>query len=169
MATIKFGKDLEYYARAIAKMGEESEGLIEKAVYEGAAVVADQMRTNMNSLPTIKGQGGMPPMGTSEDPIEGLTGQQKKDLMDGFGLAPIRNDNDYVHTKAGFDGYGSMPTKKYPKGLPNQLLARAVESGTSFRKKTPFVRKAVTASKKKAVETMQKVIDDELRRIVDGN
>ena len=35
-----------------------------------------------------------------------------------------------------------MKTKRYPNGVPNQMLMRAVEGGTSFRRKTLVVRKS---------------------------
>ena len=67
-------------------------------------------------------------------------------------------------TKLGFDGYGSIPTRKYPKGVPNQMLMRSIESGTSFRKKNAVVRKSVNGARKKAVKTMGETIDEELRK-----
>ena len=88
-------------------------------------------------------------------------------MADSFGLTPIERDkNGFLHTKAGFDGYGSHPTKQYPQGVPNQLLARAVESGSSAREKTPFVRPAVTKTKKAAVEAMQAEIDKEIKKLI---
>ena len=61
-----------------------------------------------------------------------------------------------------------MPTKQYPKGLPNQLLARAIESGSSVRQKKPFVRPAVTATKKQAIAEMEKIIDEEVEKSMGG-
>ena len=95
---------------------------------------------------------------------------RKKDLIESFGVTPISRDNQGNHNaKIGFDGYGSMPTKAYPKGLPNQLLARAVESGSSVRAKTPFVRPAVRASKSKVESTMGQIMTKEIKRIMGGN
>lgn len=85
--------------------------------------------------------------------------------MDGLGISQMETSEGTVNVKISFDGYNAMKTKKYPKGQPNILIARAIESGTSFRQKYPFVRKAVNASRKKAQETMQKVIDDEASKI----
>lgn len=86
--------------------------------------------------------------------------------MDSFGLAPIQTDkNGFRHTKAGFDGYGKLKTKEYPNGVPNEMLARAVESGSSVRVKKPFVRPAVNATKNEAVEKMGKVVDEEMKKI----
>ena len=127
-------------------MCKNSEETAKKAVYAGAKVVADKIRQNLNALNV-----------TPE--------LQKQDLIDSFGIAPFDTDEKgVVNTKAGFDGYGSRPTKKYPKGLPNQLLARAIESGTSFRKKQPFVRPAVNAAKKQAIKEMERVVNEEVKK-----
>ena len=80
------------------------------------------------------------------------------DLEKSFGITPIERDKDgNWNAKIGFDGYDS-------KGVPNQLKARAIESGTSKIQKRPFVRPAVNATKTKAVEAMKKIIDEETEK-----
>ena len=82
---------------------------------------------------------------------------QWKDLAEGLGIAkPDVDHQGNTNTKVGFKGYGSHPTKKYPKGVPNALLARAVESGSSVRKKTPFVRPGTNKARSKAIDEMDK-------------
>ena len=133
---------------------------LEKAVAAGAAVVADQIKANLEALPEEFRK-----LGEGEI-FHGLPTGQKRDLVDSFGLTPIEKDkNGFIHTKAGFDGYGSFPTKAYPEGIPNQLLARSAESGSSVRQKTPFVEPAVKATRKEAVEKMNAVIEDEFESI----
>ena len=134
---------------------------LEKAVAAGSAIVADQIRDNLEALP----QDEFRNLGEGET-FHGLPEGQKRDLLDSFGLTPIEKDKyGFIHTKAGFDGYGSFPTKAYPEGVPNQLTARAAESGSSVRQKTPFVEPAVRAKRKDAVETMNAVIEDEFKSI----
>ncbi len=144
----------------MGKLRKESEKITKEAVYSGAAIVADSIKSGLRSIPTSNERG------TPDKLIEGITGRQKADLIDGFGLAPIENKDGYVETKAGFDGYGKTPSKKYPKGLPNVLLMRSVESGTSFRKKTPVIRKAVNASRKRSIQAMGEIIDNAIKRIM---
>ena len=84
--------------------------------------------------------------------------------MDGFGVSTFENQNGYLNVKLGFDGYGSIPTKQYPQGLPNVLLARSITTGTSFRRKNPAIRQAVQKSKKQAVEIMSNSIDEDIRK-----
>lgn len=134
---------------------------IKKAVAAGAAVVADQIKANLEALPEEEFR----KLGEGEI-FRGLPAGQKKDLVDSFGLTPIEKDkNGFIHTKAGFDGYGSFPTNAYPQGVPNQLLARSAESGSSVRQKTPFVEPAVKETRKEAVETMNAVLEDEFKSI----
>ena len=162
MARISF-KGADDYAKALQQLeftAEQGE-LLEDAVKAGAKPVADEIRRRLESLPEDKFR--FLPDG---EKFDGLPVQQKEDLAESFGLTPITRDRKgFVNTKAGFDGYGTVPTKQYPKGLPNQLLARAVESGSSVRKKTPFVRPAVQATRKEAEAEMDKTIRQGLEEI----
>ena len=156
MAKIDFS-GIDEYAKVLDALGKESEEVIKSAVYKGAALVADEIKADLKALPIEEGENGLPPMGSPEH-------KQKGDLIDGFGLAPIQNDDGYIQTKAGMDGYGSIPTKKYPHGVPNVMLMRSIESGTSFREKHPIFRKATNRARKKAEQAMREEIDDQLKK-----
>lgn len=164
MAKIDF-KGIDTYAKMLARLESGSEEIVKRAVYEGAAVVADAIKEGLKSIPIQEGKNGLPPIGTPENPLHGITRKQKGDLLDSFGLAPMENKNGYIQTKAGVDGYGSTKTKAYPQGLPNVVLLRSIESGTSFRKKTPVIRRAVTKSRKQAEKVMDETINKELEKI----
>lgn len=152
MARFIKNHELDAYSERLSRFAKKnSKKIIGKAIYKGAEVVADAIKEEIQNLPTGK---------------NGITMTQKKDLANSFGIAPLREEKDYCNVKLGFDGYGSRPTEKYPKGLPNQLLARAVESGTSFRKKSPFVRRAVTKTTKKSIQVMQEILEEETRKIL---
>lgn len=140
MATIQFGKS-DDYALKLSRLATKSEEVAKKAIYEGARVVADKIKSNLKGV---------------------LSDEATGELVASFGITPIQRDSDgNWSAKLGFDGYDSS-------GTPNQLKARALESGTSKQKKSPFVRPAVNATKKKAVEAMKKVIDSETDRIMGG-
>lgn len=160
MARITFKASNEY-AIKLSKLATNSEEIAKKAIYAAADIVASKIRRNMEALPTEKFRylrGG--------DMFHGLTKTQKADLIASFGITPImRDDNGNWNAKIGFDGYGSKPTNKYPLGLPNQLLARAVESGSSVRRKKPFVRPATYAAKKASIEKMDAVIKEEIEKL----
>lgn len=138
--------------------------LAKDVVMAGAQPVADEIRKSIEALPEDKFR-----RLKKGEVFIGVPRQQKQDLLDSLGIAPPDVDYDgNTNTKIGFDGYGKIPTKKYPKGVPNQLLARAVESGSSVRKKTPFIRKAVNKSKKLAEAEMQKKLDEKVEIIMKG-
>ena len=163
MAKIEF-KGIDEYAKVLAALGNESEEIVKSAVYKGAAIVADEIKSGINSIPIQEGDNGLPPMGTAENKLYGISRKQKGDLMDSFGLAPMENDGDYIQTKAGVDGYGSIPTKKYPGGVPNVMLMRSIESGTSFRDKHPVFRQATNRARKRAEEAMKNEIDNQMQK-----
>lgn len=135
--------------------------VFEKAIYAGAGIVADKIRDNIEALPEEEFRK------LDEGEIfHGVPKGQKKDILEGYGLAEIQRDNNgFHHTKVGFDGFGDYPTKEYPGGVPIPLLAAAVESGSSVRQKTPFIEPAVKATHKEAIEAMGKVIDEEIKKI----
>jgi len=138
--------------------------LAKDVVMAGAQPVADEIRKSIEALPEDKFR-----YLKKNEVFTGVPKQQKQDLLDSLGITPPDIDFDgNTNTKIGFDGYGKIPTKKYPKGVPNQLLARAIESGSSVRKKTPFIRKAVNKSKKLAEAEMQKKLDEKIKIIMKG-
>lgn len=159
MARISF-KAGDEYALKLSKLATNSDDIAKKAIFEAANIVADKIKANLNSLPDEKFR-----YLKNGETFNGVPKVQKKDLIDSFGITPIKKDTDGWNAKIGFDGYGSVPTKAYPQGLPNQLLARAIESGSSVRQKKPFIRPAVNATKKKALDKMRDIIDDEVKKL----
>ncbi len=163
MARIMFSKMKDFdLALERLEIAAQSDEFLSEAVYEGAAIVTDAIRANLEALPTEKNR-----ILREGEQFDGVPTGQKRDLIDSFGLTPITRDaHGFVHAKPGFDGYGSFPTKKYPKGVPNQLVARAIESGSSVRMKHPFVRPAVNATRKRAIAAMETVIMDKIKKIM---
>lgn len=154
-------KGTDELALKLSGLGNKSTEIAKNIVMAGAKPVADEIRRGIESLPVD----GLKHLKSGEK-YDVTTYGELKDLADSLGIAPPEVDNaGYVNTKVGFDGYGSYPSKKYPKGLPNKLLARAIESGSSVRQKQPFVRQAVKRSKGKALEEMQKKCDVEIKII----
>lgn len=161
MAKMTFSGLAEYERKLTLLSREIKESIAEKTVKAGADIVADEIRRGIESLPVITGYG------TSENPLPGgVTAVQKQGLRDSFGISPMRDDGGILNVKLGFDGYNHTKTKQFPQGQPNQLIARAAESGTSWKQKTPFVRPAVTRSRKRAEEKMAEVLEQEINKIM---
>lgn len=147
----------------LSRLGKMSTKIAKDVVMAGAQPVADEIRRGIESLPVDE----LKQLKTGEKFNVSAYGELK-DLAESLGIAPPDIDGaGNINTKVGFDGYGSYPTKKYPKGVPNKLIARSIESGSSVRQKKPFVRSAVNRSKKKSLEEMQKKCDEEIEIIMD--
>lgn len=160
MARMKFGGTDKYIAK-LERLRDKSTPTAKMALYQGAKVVADEIRKKTESIPVV-----MSRWASEENPLEGLTQEQKDGLLDSLGVSPMLSDMGEFSVRISFDGYNSQRTKKYPKGQPNVMIARSLESGTSFRLKHPFVRPALDESRKAARKAMQNVIDDEVDKII---
>lgn len=161
MARFQF-KGLKEYAEYLQRIGANSKEICGAGVYAMAEVVTDQIRANLDALPTVTESEALAAYRKKQK--TGLTSAQKKGLQEGLGVSPMENDNGYWNVKVGFDGYNKVKTRKYPNGQPNVMIARATESGSSVREKMPFVRPAVSTSQRSAIEIAKKVIDEEIKK-----
>ncbi|MBQ6734847.1 MAG: hypothetical protein IJR00_08060 [Lachnospiraceae bacterium] len=156
---------------------------MEATIYPGAGLIADEIRNAIEALPVIDNvlddTGGtlskksakreytknVSQGKASKHAPAGVTKIEKEGLLEGgpfvkndqgLGLAPIRKDKKFLNTKAGFAGYNKHITAKYDQGHPNAMVARAVESGTSFRRKCPFIAPTVRRFRHEAEDRMAK-------------
>ena len=161
MARLRF-KGLTEYELKLSRLEKLTEEIAGRAIYEGAGIIADEIRKGIDSIPVVKGYG------TASSPLPGgVTAVQKEGLRKGLGITPLEDDMGFYNVKIGFDGYNRTRTKEYPEGQPNQLVARGVESGTSWKQKHPFIRPAVTRSRARAERKMQERLDYEMKKIMD--
>lgn len=139
MAKIDFSR-LREYELQLAKLEKESKEIAGHAIYEGAKILADEVKRGIESLPE-------------------KTGVTKAGLIDGFGISKIQDDDGFYNVKLGFDGYNA-------NGEPNVMMARIMESGTSKVKKTRFVSKAVKRARGKCERKMAETLDQEIEKIM---
>lgn len=162
MATIRFSK-LRDYELMLGKIGDASKDICGAAIYEGAKIIADEVKNNLNSLNVTTDELAMLKAKKSEPTY--ITQRAKEGLIKSFGVTPMSQDKDGIYNvKLGFDGYNDVKTKKWPKGQPNQLIARACESGSSAMIKQPFFREAVQKTKKRAESRMAEVLDEKIKK-----
>lgn len=151
------GSGITKYIKTLESIDLQGPTIAGHVIYEGAAVVADQIKTEINALPVSD-------RGSSTT----ITPEQKKGLADGFGISKMRDENGNFNVKLGFDGYNTKITKSYPKGQPNAMIARSVISGTSWFRKNDFIEKAVKASRAKALEAMKTEVDKQYKKLSEG-
>lgn len=142
------------------KLEQNTEPMIGKAIYNGAGVVMKACQSAVENLSTDNR------FGTAENPTSGPSTIQKLGLQYALGIAKMRNDNGFYNVKIGFDGYNNVKTKRWPQGQPNMMVARAVESGTSWMTKQPFMRKAEQSSRSQCERVMSETVDREIQRII---
>ena len=158
MAKWIVGKGLDEYLAKLGNLQTKSPEAIGKAIYKGAEIVADQVRANIQALP-VEGNG-------HRKGRRNPTQVEKDGLLAGLGIARKQERNGYVNVKIGMDGYNSDVTEKYPNGKPNAMIARSIESGTSFVNRIPFIASAVRSSKAAAEEAIKNELEKQLEDIM---
>lgn len=171
MAKFTIGKNFDKYITSLENLKKMSPHICGKAVYEGAKIVADAAAQSAASLKVTNAQWGGNYKGQDQGMQKGITAAQKAGLQSsrnggGLGISKMQNDGGLYHVKLGYHGYNSQVTKKYPKGQPNAMIARSLESGTSFRKKDPFISRAVRKTRAQAEQKMAQVVDEETAKIM---
>lgn len=149
------GKGLEDYLSSLNRLMDTK--YLKGAIYPAAGIVAEEVKKNIENLPICKPGGE-----------HGVTKKQKKGLLEGFGIAPFRKENGYVHVKLGFDGYNDQYSDYYPSGQPNALIARSIEGGTSWSDPIPFIDPAVKATEAHAEAVMKANVDYSIYQIMKG-
>lgn len=161
VARIRFD-GLKEYELKLSKLAGNTREIAENAIYEGAKIVADEVKTNLNALNATTQKLAIRAY-TNKVPTY-ITEEAKQGLIDSFGVTKVREENGYYDVKLGFDGYNKVVTKKYPKGQPNNMIARACESGSTSMIKQPFMREAVSSSKGRAEAKMAEILDKEIKK-----
>ena len=127
----------------LSRASTDVDEIAKKAVYAGAEVVADAMGVNLRSV---------------------LSDEATGELAEAMGITPITLMDGSWTANVGFVGYDS-------EGVAFQLIARAIESGTTTQdgkkkmEKRPFVRKTMNQTRKQVKEVMIQVVDEEMRKI----
>ena len=138
MAKFKF-TGIEAYTDSLEKIGgKNARSVLKYAVYPGAKVVADAVRS--------------------------ATEQHKDtgDLANSLTLASMIDDNGYINTKLMFAGYDR---KGVPNAIKAAALESGTSRG---QKGTHFISHAVKAVESKAVEAMSKALDEKIGKIMEG-
>ena len=143
------------------KLGGEALHIAAEGLYEGAGVVADAVSSAVNGIATEKfkyAAGGKKRKPSPEE--KALLTSAKK------GVAKFRSNGTEVQTSVGMQnaGYGNINGKS----KPGPQIANAINSGTSFMNKQPFVRKAAKSGGTKAINAMKARIEEAFDQIIGG-
>lgn len=151
-------KGLDDVLTKLDKLGDLSRETIGEIIYDGAGVMADAIKAEIQGLPVTTQRY------TAGATVKGITSAQKAGLLDGFGISKMEDNGGTYNIKLGFAGYNSQRTNKYPQGQPNSMIARSLCSGTSFREKNDFVGRAMR-KKKACIEAMRQKATEKINDV----
>ena len=142
-------------SETLSKLEERAPAVAAKALYEGAGIMADEVRKGADSIQTA------PFKWASSSGETRLPSPEEKEIVQqaAAGIAKFDKNGTEVQTSVGFRNAGYAQLKG--KTVPIPKIVNAINSGTSFMKKQPFVRKAATAGGQRAIAAMKDVIETE--------
>lgn len=137
--------------QTLNRLGADVEGISKQGIYEGAGLIADAVRANIDG---IRSDG-------KSDWETQRREMQKAGLREGLTTSPIQPFKGGIYGGVGFDGYNA-------KGQPNQLIARVFNSGTSFSSKQPFFESAVRRTRSAAKQRVIDKMNEEFEKLTKG-
>lgn len=159
MAKFDF-QGVDRYIAKLEKLHQDANKTAGHAIYAGAGTVMKYVLAGIDTIVTDDH------FGTPDNPTNGPKTFQKEALYRSIGIAPARYDGNFYNVKIGFDGYNQLKTKRWPNGQPNSMVARSIQSGTSWMKKQPFMRKAEQAARGPCEAVMERVVEEEIDKIM---
>lgn len=134
--------------------------VIGRSIHPGAKIMANAIKQAVNGIPVDDNK-------SHKRKRQGITSIQKAGLVESMGIARIRENSTGWNVKVGFDGYNKVVTKRWPKGQPNAMIARSINSGTSFMIKYPFMDQTVRANEARVVDRIEEEFSKELEKVWD--
>lgn len=137
----------------LTKLEEDAPKIAAKALYEGAGIMADEIKKGAESIRTA-------PFKYAREGTRLPSPEEKEIVMQaGVGIAKFNKEGAEVDTSVGYRNAGYADLNGKQKPIP--VIVNAINSGTSFMTKQPFVRKAASNGGKKAMEAMKTAIEAE--------
>lgn len=140
-------------------IADHSDEICSKALYKGAGMMADRLKSSIDGL-------------TTEDQRKkrsrNLLPYEKEALEKGLSIFKFDHDKsrDYVQTSITFKGRVSHQTERYPEGLPVIVLARSINSGTTFRRANRYFPTTVRKNVQSVEKAMAVTTENELKKYI---
>lgn len=152
---------LEDLEKSLQQIGDGADRLAAAGLYDGAGIMADAVKTEVKNIRTEKFHYAVFPGATTR-----LPSPEEKEIVEqaAAGIARFRKTGSEVNTSVGFRnaGYATLNGRTVP--IPK--IVNAINSGTSFMKKQPFIRKAATSGTAKATAAIKDTIEKKLSEII---
>ena len=140
----------------LSKLEEAAPAIAAEALYEGAGTMSAAINSAAETIKTGPGS-------TREDARNATPEEKAAVLAAGAGIAKFDKTGTEVNTSVGYKSAGYAVIKGKTKPVP--LIVNAINSGTSFMHKQPFVRQAARSGGAKAMSVMTAFIEDAFGKI----
>lgn len=141
----------EELSAMLNKMGEQAQSVASKGLYKGAGIMADEIHSQAAGISTE-------PFHYAVFITREVSPEEKEIIQGKAGIAKFDKNGSEVNTAVGFSnsGYAILAGRRKP--IP--LIANSINSGTSFLRKQPFFRQAVTNGGPRASSAIIESIED---------
>jgi HK97 gp10 family phage protein len=151
---------LEELEKMLSEVSESAQGIASLALYDGAGIMADEIKREASTIRTE-------PFRYAKTGTR-LPSPEEKAIVEqaSAGIAKFNKNGTEVDTSVGYRnaGYAMLGNKEKP--IPQ--IVNAINSGTSFMNKQPFVRKAAKKGGTKAINAMKAKIEEAFDEITGG-
>lgn len=138
-------------AEQLSQMAEKAVPVAAQALYEGAGIMADEVKKGAETIKTA-------PFQFAREGTRLPSPEEKEIVMAASaGIAKFDKSDDSVDTSVGYRNAGYAELNGKTKPIP--VIVNAINSGTSFMNKQPFVRKAANSGASKALAAMKANIE----------
>ena len=143
----------------LSQMADAAPGVAAQALYEGAGIMANEINNGAASIKTAPFKWASSRRGETR-----LPSPEEKAIVQeaAAGIARFDKNGAEVNTSVGFRNAGYAKLKG--KTVPIPKIVNAINSGTSFMTKQPFVRKAARSGANKAMNAMKATIEEALKK-----
>ena len=145
----------------LSKLGAMADEVAANSLYEGAGVVADAFKSATSSIKTAPFKYAPPGSKRLPSPDE------KAALVGKSGIANFVHSGDDVNTLIGISGAAGYANVG-GKAKAVRLIARSINSGTSFMQKQPVFRKAAGTSAGAAKSRIVSKAEEMFNEIIGG-
>lgn len=141
----------------LGKLEQQAPAVAAQALYDGAGIMAGEIRKGAESIRTA-------PFKYAHGSTR-LPSPEEKEIVvaAGAGIAKFSKNGTEVDTSVGYRNAGYAMLGEKQKPIPQ--IVNAINSGTSFMQKQPFVRKAASQGAPKAIRAMKAKIEEAFEAI----
>ena len=153
---------MEELSETLDKLEERAPAVAAHALYDGAGIMADEIKSEVKNIQTEEFHYAVFPGVTTR-----LPSPEEKEIVEqaAAGIAKFRKTGSEVNTSVGFRNAGYATLKG--RTVPIPKIVNAINSGTSFMKKQPFIRKAASSATKRVTDAIVNTIEQKSKERIE--